>query len=200
MLRSFRKPQAKAPDAGRTSPATGIPPVFFHKGFDMRGVRDDLTQERLRYLLSYDATTGVFTRRLTVCGNAKAGSEAGTIGRRGYRLIMVDLVLYRAGRLAWLYVHGQHPSGYIDHIDGDRTNNRIENLRDISPRTNSENQRRAKVTNKVGLLGVTSSGRKFLASIQVQGKPMRLGLFPTAELAHSAYLAAKREHHQGCTI
>lgn len=106
-----------------------------------------------------------------------------------------------AHRLAWLYVYGEWPNGDIDHIDGDRLNNRIANLRDVSRRVNLENQRRPKACNKSGFLGVkTFRDQRFQARIQVRGVQLHLGTFDTPHEAHAAYVAAKRNLHQGCTL
>jgi hypothetical protein len=99
-----------------------------------------ITQERLKGLLSYDAETGIFTwisRRIGV----KKGSVAGGYNGKGYWLIYVDGYRYRAHRLAWLYMYGKMPEDQIDHINHDKIDNRISNLREV---TNSVNHRNMK--------------------------------------------------------
>lgn len=162
-----------------------------------------LTAARLRELLHYDPETGVFTRRVRTSTRIKAGDVAGWANGKGYLLISVDGRDHYAHRLAWLYTHGAWPTNEIDHRNTVRNDNRIANLRDVSGAVNSQNQRRAPAHNKsCGLLGVTWNKqiRKWHAQIQVDGKKRSIGYFATAELAHSAYLAAKREHHPGCTV
>lgn len=105
-----------------------------------------------------------------------------------------------AHRLAWLYVHGEWPSKHLDHLNGNRTDNRIENLRQVSVAENAENTRRPHRDNKSGYLGVCKKRGKWLAVIQIKGKYTRIGLFDTPEMAHEAYLAEKRKHHKACTI
>lgn len=156
--------------------------------------------EKLREVFSYDAETGILTWRDRV-GNVAAGSVAGRITNKGYIQIGVCGKRYMAHRLAWAYVHGYWPNGDIDHIDGDRLNNRIANLRDVSRAVNSQNERRARSSNKsCGLLGVSASLSKWRALIRVDGKKLYIGTFDTPKAAHEAYLSAKRELHEGCTI
>ena len=114
---------------------------------------------------------------------------------------MIDEREYSAHRLAWLYVHGAWPTGQIDHINGDRGDNRISNLRDVTPALNTQNQRRAARSNKSsGLLGVTANRGRWLAQISIGGKSRNLGRYATPEEAHAVYVAAKRVLHAGCTL
>lgn len=159
-----------------------------------------LNSTRLRELLYYDASTGVFTRRVTTSPKAQVGAVAGGLDGKKHWVIRVDSRRYQAHRLAWLYVHGEWPTGDIDHINGDGADNRIGNLRDVTRTTNMQNQRRARVGNTTKLLGVTKKRNKWQAYITTNGKPQYLGLFDTAEAAHAAYLQAKRQQHAGCTI
>jgi hypothetical protein len=92
------------------------------------------------------------------------------------------------------------PPRPIDHINGDPSDNRISNLRDVSRTENQENQRRAQRHNKVGLLGVSPNGKGFISRIKVAGRKVNLGTFPTPEIAHAVYVKAKRYLHAGCTL
>ena len=109
---------------------------------------------------------------------------------------------YLGYRLAWLYVHGKLPDGDIDHINGKPSDDRIKNLRDVSRSVNLQNQRAARSNNSSGLLGVffQKTMNKWTSKIQLDWKTKSLGYFDTAEEAHAAYLKAKRELHEGCTI
>ena len=102
-------------------------------------------------------------------------------------------------RVLWAMAHGTVPP-MLDHINGDRSDNRLANLRVVDHTTNMQNQRNAMRDNRTGFLGVSPSGGRYRATIRVSGKQKYLGLFDTAEAAHEAYLAAKRELHGGCTI
>lgn len=160
-----------------------------------------LTADRLRQLLRYEADIGVFTWAVNKRG-AKQGAVAGCRDAYGYTVIRLDGILYKAHRLAWLYVQGEWPKEDIDHVDGDRQNNRADNLRDVSRSINNQNQRRAQSTNRSGYLGVSldKHGKLWEARIKGSGAQVMLGRFSTPELAHAAYIAAKREMHPGCTI
>ncbi|WP_126969043.1 HNH endonuclease [Xanthomonas sp. BRIP62411] len=159
-----------------------------------------LTQLRLRELLDYDLETGQFVWRFAK-RRELIGKRAGTPQARGYIQIQVDGRIYLAHRLAWLYVHGAWPTQQIDHIDGDRRNNRVANLREASPGQNQQN--RAKQIQRSGN-GVSSKfvgvyrfrDGRWVASIRVDGMPHHLGYFDSEEGARDAYLAAKQCHHK----
>lgn len=158
----------------------------------------ELTADRLRDLLHYDADTGVFVCRVTR-GRTAAGSVAGAIHLHGYRVITIDGCGFKAHRLAWLYVHGEFPKGVIDHINGTRDDNRIVNLRDVTHQINAENRRGPRAGKKIALMGVRKQtmGNAYHASIKVGGVVKALGGYPTAELAHAAYMEAKARYHIG---
>ena len=160
----------------------------------------NLTQERLRELLHYEPLTGVFTRLVSTANWAKVGDVAGGKGGKDYLQIGIDNRDYKAHRLAWFYMTGAWPIDQIDHIDGNPVNNRIENLREATNSVNKQNMRKARSDNKSGLLGVGKNGKKWRAVIGVDGKNKHIGYFDTPELAHAAYLDAKRVLHVGCTI
>ena len=130
---------------------------------------------------AYDPDSGVFTRRGKVVSNRKGNGYVG-IGRQ------------YAHRLAWLFVHGRWPHGDIDHINGDKLDNRIGNLRECS---RSENQRNHGLTtrNRSGFKGVSQRRDRWIATIVVHGKQSYLGTFEAPEQAAIAYLdAAVRLH------
>jgi hypothetical protein len=156
--------------------------------------KETLTQERLKELLKYDSETGMFYWLVSTSNRVKAGEPAGSISN-GYRIIMVDKRAYRAHRLAWLYAFGSFPVNQIDHIDRDRLNNRICNLRQATNQQNSQNVSRPRSNNKSGYLGVRKQGDKWVASIYMHGKKTHLGTHATPEAAHLAYVSAKKTHH-----
>lgn len=153
-----------------------------------------LTLARLKQVVSYDAETGIFTRLSTGKPTGRPGEKSG----RGQ--IWIDREIYLAHRLAWFYVHGEWPAGVIDHM---RTrSDEIGNLRDVTRRVNNENQRRARSTSKSGVLGASwSKDRKTWASyITANGKSQFLGYFASPQEAGAAYVVAKRQQHEGCTL
>lgn len=151
-----------------------------------------VTAERLRELLDYDPATGVFRRRTSPNKRYPAGSVAGC-NSRGYRVIMIDDILYRAHRLAWLYVHGEWPKEEVDHINGDTSDNGIANLREA---THSQNMRnvRVKKTNKIGLKGVSHDDRGYRARIWTSRGEVHLGRFRTSDQAAAAYADAAQRY------
>lgn len=160
-----------------------------------------MNRERVASLLAYDPATGIFTWK-AARGCAPNGSPAGTVTGHGYISIRVDGVCYLAHRLAWLLIHGEWPKGEVDHINGSRYDNRIENLRDVTRSLNQQNQTRAQSGNKTGALGVSKADAKdrFRARIFTNGKQHHLGTFKTVEEASHAYVTAKRQLHQGGVI
>ena len=156
-----------------------------------------LTAERLRSLINYEPTSGVFTW-LVNRGGQKIGSIAGVVSNHR-RFIKVDKKMYGANRLAWIYMTGSWPSHEVDHIDNDSLNDSWVNLRDVSRQVNQQNLRRPMRRNQSGFLGVTSSGNGYLARLYVNGVQKCLGTYPTPIEAHEAYMSAKRQQHEGCT-
>jgi hypothetical protein len=138
-------------------------------------VEKPLTQGRLRELLSYDPETGAFTWLVSLGRRVRVGDVAGTFNGR-YWAITVNKRIYMAHRLAWLYVYGSFPKYELDHINGDKIDNRIVNLRDVTGQVNRQNLHRPN-----------------------RGKAT-IGTFPTASEAHAAYLTAKRVQHPGNTL
>ncbi len=163
----------------------------------------ELTAERLRELLHYSPETGIFTWRVTRCWRTPAGTELSYRNEEGYVQVRLFRRLYRAHRLAWLYVHGVWPTRDIDHANGNRADNRIDNLREANGAINQENRRRANKNNRTsGLLGASFDRTKgrWMAQIMKAGKTIFLGYFQTPEEAHEAYVAAKRTTHEGNTL
>jgi hypothetical protein len=158
--------------------------------------RKILTQERLKELLNYDPATGVFTWRIPVRANVKAGQRAGSIHPKGYVIISVDKRLTKAHRLAWLYVHGEMPPAELDHINRIPNDNRIANLRLADRYINTQNTGLQK-NNTSGYRGVTwhKSQQKWRARISIQGKMNELGYFHSKEDAAKRYEEVARVHH-----
>jgi len=112
-----------------------------------------ITQKRLKELLSYDVETGIFTR-VTSTKGARVGSIAGRATKGRYVDIRVDGTRYGGHRLVWLYVYGNLPEIEIDHINHDRTDNRITNLRLAGHKANQKNRSLNK-DNTSGVSGIS---------------------------------------------
>jgi len=158
---------------------------------------------KLRELLNYDPESGLLTWKVRPAQRVKVGDRAGYVGSQGYRCISILHVTRMEHRVAWALGHGAIPDDTlrIDHINGEKTDNRLCNLRLVSDRVNRENQRMHRPRNKVGLLGVSKrQNGSFSARIQVRGRMLYLGTFGTAEEAHTCYVNAKRVMHEGNTL
>ena len=158
--------------------------------------RKIMNQSTLVSLFDFDMDTGIFTWKT----GQRKGMKAGTLTKIGYIQIRIGKNLFRAHRLAWLYCYGCFPSFDIDHIDGNKENNKISNLRDVEKYVNSQNKRKARSDNKTGILGVCKRKDKYRAQIYHSGKVVHLGFFDHAEDAKNAYLNAKRLFHAGNTL
>lgn len=152
-----------------------------------------LTQSTLKQILFYSPDSGEFTRVKTQSWNAKRGSIAGCIGGNGYLRIHVNGKLHQSHRLAWLYMHGEFPENDIDHINGDRTDNRLLNLRAATRQENVRNTLMQK-NNRTGYKGVKKNGSGYSARIMINGVQLHLGTYPTPELAHSVYQKEAKLH------
>ncbi len=130
-----------------------------------------IKQYELREALDYDQGTGVFTWRKSSENKISRGDVAGCIDDKGYIRIRVNGKLYRAHRLAWIYIYGSSPSSQIDHIDQDKSNNRIANLREATNSQNAHN-RGLLSTNKSGVTGVhyDKNNKYWVARIGIEGK------------------------------
>lgn len=156
-----------------------------------------LPVERLHDLLSYDRESGLFRWRVRRGG--RSNGIAGSL-QRSYLAIRVDGLAYPAHRLAWLYVHGVFPLEDLDHINGDRLDNRLSNLREASRSENNQNIRAPRKHSSSQLLGAFKHQSGFISKITVNKSQRYLGAFSTAELAHEAYLKAKKAFHPFSTL
>ncbi len=151
------------------------------------------TAETLREWLSYDAASGHFTWLVQRRNAAQIGSRAGKINWNGYVHIRINNRAFMAHRLAWLYMVGEWPSHFVDHIDGNPSNNAWSNLRAA---TNSQNQAARRATPNGEFRGTTwnKSAKKWQAGIKVGGKSFHLGVFASRADAAEAYKSAAVEH------
>ena len=120
------------------------------------------------------------------------GDVVGTIDTKGYRVIKINKKVYKAHRLIWIYHNGDIEDGlFIDHIDRNPLNNKIENLR-LATRSQNGSNATKNITNTSGYKGVSwhKRSKKWMASIKYNCKTINIGGFSTAELASEAYKVA----------
>ena len=151
----------------------------------------EFTAERARELFDYNPETGDLVWRVDRSNSVRKGRIAGRVelckwGKR-YRFVTVDGKIVRAHRLIWMIVHGHLPKGQIDHINGDGTDNRLENLRDVTHQENSKNRRRQS-NNKSGVTGVwwNTKHQKWVASLNCGKQSKHLRMFDDIEDAKAA--------------
>ena len=153
-----------------------------------------LTQKELKKYLHYDSKTGVFTRIFISSPCVKIGDIAGTM-KRGYITICVENKRHLAHRLAWLYVYGVWPKGNLDHINHNRVDNSISNLRLATPLENNRNQSKSK-RNKSGVVGVCweKVKSKWGAHIRAEGRNINLGSYVDKFDAICARMSANNKY------
>ena len=153
----------------------------------------ELTVEYLRSVLHYSPETGIFTWKVRTAKRIKAGDVAGSPDGRGYLSIRVCSRTHRAHRLVWLYVYGSWPKDQLDHINRNRSDNRIANLREVTNKQNGQNASK-RSDNTSGHPGVSWHKRdsKWRARIKHSYKMIHLGYFTDIEEALSARKAAEK--------
>lgn len=153
-----------------------------------RAKKINLTQKYLKNILKYDPDTGVWV--WIINGNnqfVKVDRVAGCYQKTAGWVIKINTRLYKSHRLAWLYMTGEDPDTKdIDHIDGDRWNNKWNNLRLADDSENQGNQKLAK-NNTSGYKGVSKANKKWYARVYRHGVQYFLGFFNTPEDAALAY-------------
>jgi hypothetical protein len=159
----------------------------------------DLTANRVRELFNYDPKTGVLTRKIRSGRKTRVGQIVGFLQNYGYLMVGIDYREYLVHRVIFLWFHGRWPHSQIDHINHNRTDNRIENLREATHRENGVNQKLSK-NNTSGHNGVywNKQVKKWQAYITVEGKARYLGIFEDIKDAISARKRAdiKHEFHE----
>ena len=153
-----------------------------------------LTPDLLKELFRYDQETGHLVWRVTKSPTAPVGTIAGSVNAKGHVNVQVNKKMYAAHQLVYLMHHGYIPTE-IDHINGVKTDNRIENLRSC---TSSQNRGNVGLlcTNKSGYRGVSLNRRTgfYHAQIKINGKQTYLGRFTSPDEAALAYNTAAKEH------
>ena len=158
--------------------------------------KEDIPLWYVQDCLHYEPETGVFTWRMKTT-RTKIGAVAGaSSGGNGYVRITLAKTSYKAHRLAWFYVYGKWPEKHLDHINHNRADNRLANLREVSVQENMRNmgKRKNSACQYKGVTPLTQDKTRFVAQIRYDGKQRRLGIFSSQEEAHQAYCAAAREH------
>lgn len=138
--------------------------------------------------LSYDSRTGIFKWEIRASSHVPKGSRAGALHKQtGYVRIKILGRSYRAHRLAWLIMYGSFPPDQIDHINGVKHDNRIINLRAVTPAENNRN-RAFDIRNKSGHIGISYNKKtnRWLARIGGNHKRVNLGSFDNLEDAIEA--------------
>lgn len=168
---------------------------------DAPAVKDSLTTEDVRALFNYDRATGELRWRYRADAsktwNTKyAGKLAGYINKIGYRCICINNGRYLAHRLIWILVTGRWPQKLIDHINGDRADNRWSNLREATFSENGFNAPPRK-NNSTGITGVSwySNLNCYVAKIYINRKSKHLGCYDSLEEAAEARRRAERKLH-----
>lgn len=166
-------------------------------------MNEDLSLEIVKELFDYSPDTGLLTWRVGGSPRKIGKVVGGRLDVHGYRVCCVNYRAYKQHRVVWLWWYGKWPVDQIDHVNGDRSDNRIANLRQATNALNAQNKRTCQTNNTTtGLLGACLDRKagKYKASIGTERKQVWLGYFDTKEEAHEAYLDAKRRLHAGNTL
>jgi hypothetical protein len=174
--------------------------------------RDDITPEFLRKLLRYDPETGKLfglkrplemfedghqsaEQRRNRWNGQFAGKEAFCLNSQGYVTGRIFDMNFSAHRVAWALTYGYWPDGQIDHIDGNRANNKLKNLRAVSPHENQKNKAIGS-KNTSGYLGVRwrNEKGKWVSTIRYKGKKIHLGYFDEIQDAIAARKQAEKKY------
>jgi hypothetical protein len=156
----------------------------------------ELTQDLLKEYLHYDANTGIFIWIKSMSNGVHIGDIAGCLHRNGYIYIGLIGKLHRSHKLAWLYNYGNLPEFNIDHIDGNKNNNRIDNLREATYSENAFNVGTF-ISNTSGFKGVSwhKQRKKWNVRAKLNGKYKFLGLFDNIEIAAETYKNFCQQNH-----
>lgn len=157
-----------------------------------------MTYDEAIEAFEYDPASGKLFWKIDVGKSKLAGKQAGTINR-GYVKVIFRGKHYMAHRLIWLMEKGRWPPDEIDHINGDKADNRLCNLREATRSENLRN-RPVKKNNKLGIKGVVAKKWKgkiygYQATIMFDGKQHYLGIFDRVEYAKEAFDAAAKKHY-----
>ena len=157
-----------------------------------------MNQNELKNLFKYDAETGLLYWKVRTSLNTKVGKVAGTHNHwSNYIYIKIDNKIYPAHKLVWLYHHGAYPSGCIDHVNGIRNDNRIDNLRHATRAQNSQNMRMFKSnTSGVKVVDWQKCSQRWRVRLQVNHNRINIGSFDCLELAELVANEARAKYHK----
>jgi len=154
-----------------------------------------ITQDQVKKLFCYDSNTGILTNRIHRSTRSRAGHSIGNSDSGGYLTTKIDSVQYKVHRVIFIYVYGYLPR-YVDHIDGDRLNNKTNNLRQA---TFSQNQQNTKImkNNTTGCKGVSwcKKRRMYASRLYFKGKNKHLGYFYDLDVAAQVLRIKRVELH-----
>ena len=154
---------------------------------------NEMSIDRLRELFTV-SDDGRLIRKITTSPRAKAGHEAGHADSDGYLHVDINYKKFMTHRIVFAMTHGRWPTKEIDHINGIKSDNRPDNLREA---TNAQNKMNtpAQANNRLGIKGVYPDRKtgRYRAFIAIAGKQKYLGVFTTLEAASGAYKAAAAE-------
>ena len=154
-----------------------------------------ITQDYLHEIFHYDPENGLFSRKKRTGPTTNVGDIVGTDKGNGYLMMCIKSRLYLSHRIAWFYVYGEMPPLNIDHINGNRSDNRICNLRLANQSQNTANSKLSKANNS-GFKGVTwrKDIKKWGSQLTFNYKHISLGCFETKEEAAEAYKKAANQY------
>ena len=137
-----------------------------------------ITQEKAKALFNYDELTGELSFVESKGKGKRKDKRVGCISANGYLTVWAENKLHQAHRLIWMHFYGVEPINGIDHINGDKLDNRIKNLRDVDQKENTKNRRKSK-NNTSGFVGVflDKDSGKWRARLSVDYKVIYLGSF-----------------------
>lgn len=177
--------------SGMETPATvsvfycSMPSIPEKRKWNRKAARATQTNDQeLSKYIKYNPDTGEFIWIRAPSRIAKVGSSAGTVREDGRREIHFKGIRYKASHIAWLLTYGTLPAGVIDHIDGNPSNDKIENLRDVSHRLNMQNTKK-NIKNTSGITGVHYDKARRLCWVATIGRKI-IGRFATKEQAIQA--------------
>lgn len=160
-----------------------------------------LTQDYVKSIFNYNEITGVLKWRVNRHRVFK-GKTCNSLDRDGYKRVTVDGKGYRVHRIIWLYVYGYMPENQIDHKDQVKTNNKIENLREVSFSCSSQNRDNFK-SNTSGVKGISwnNNNKKWKVTIMNDCKNIHGGYFSFFDEAVAMRLAMEQcLNYNGCYL